>query len=120
MFGLVDDRELTSSRARVNSVHRSLQYVSTSPQLGPGAAQRPAGDCDLDRRAHDGRETSRPSWRPTARVRARGVSRIRICAPYRLYEPTAGARRLVFAEYRMLRGIKRDPTTASKSPANGG
>src|SRR6476660_4350656 len=74
MPGLALDPECTAPGARAHRVHRSLQRLAATSQLGPGAAEWSDITGNEGGDACDNAEASRSSWRTAARVRACGVS----------------------------------------------
>src|SRR5262245_30653066 len=74
MPGLALDLEPTASGARAGRVHRSLQRLAASSQLGLGTAEWSDVSGAVDGDGADNAEASRPSWRTLARVPARGVT----------------------------------------------
>ena len=74
MPGLALDPERKASEERARRVHRSLQRLEASSQPGLGATEWSDVDGDVAGHGTDHAETSRPSRRTLARVRARGVT----------------------------------------------
>src|SRR5262249_21926678 len=72
--GLALDLERRASGARAGRVHRSLQRLAASSQLGLGTAEWSDVSGAVDGDGADNAEASRPSWRTLARVPARGVT----------------------------------------------